>query len=145
MKQVDKHQVHQKIRLKLWVYAVVFLVSLMLSMIHFVNGHILFYFPLGGFFAGISIGFAVSRMHKITWDKNGEVIITKLDSVGLVILLVYVFFIIFKDTIIEDIVHLHNISSISLAVLSGTMLGHALALRKRIISFYLKDQAAGTN
>ena len=44
MNQLDKHKVHQKIRLKLWVYVVVFLASLMLSIIHFVNGHILFIF-----------------------------------------------------------------------------------------------------
>jgi protein-S-isoprenylcysteine O-methyltransferase Ste14 len=109
-------------------------------MVHYVNGHIQFYFPLGGFCSGVFIGFVVSRMSKITWDHNGEVIITKLDWIGLAIFLVYVSFIAFKNTIIEDIVHLHNISSISLAVLSGTMLGHALTLRKRIIKFYLKSR-----
>ncbi|MDB4270534.1 hypothetical protein N9896_00425 [bacterium] len=97
-----------------------------------------FYFPLGGFFAGLIIGFVVSRIHKITWDEDGEVIITKIDSVGLLILLGYVSFIFFKNRILEDIVHLHNIGTISMAVLSGTMLGHAIALRKRIARFYFK-------
>lgn len=145
MNRVDRHQVHYKVRLKLWIYIIVFFVSLMLSMIHFINGHILFYFPLGGFIAGIAIGFIVSRIHKIAWDKDGEVIITKLDSTGLVILLVYMSFIIFKNTIIEDIVHLHNISSISLAVVSGTMLGHAFALRKRILKIYFNAHALDVN
>ena len=102
MNQLDKHKVHQKIRLKLWVYVVVFLASLMLSIIHFVNGHILFYFPLGGFFAGLIIGFVVSRIHKITWDEDGEVIITKIDSVGLLILLGY-YILFFQSSICSGI------------------------------------------
>jgi hypothetical protein len=111
-------------------------------MVHYVNGNIRFYFPLGAFCSGVFIGFVVSRMSKITWDKKGEVIITKIDGIGIAILLAYALFIVFKKNIIEDIVHLHNISSISLALMSGTMLGHANALRKRITNFYLKSRSA---
>jgi len=139
MKHLDRHRVNKKIRIKLWVYAIVFLISLMMSIIHFVNGHIPFYFLFGGFLAGIIIGFVVSRMHKIGWDKEEQVIITKFDTVGLLILFAYASFVFFKDRIIEDVVHLHNIGSISMALLSGTMLGHAIALRKRISSFYFKN------
>jgi hypothetical protein len=128
----NKHHVHYKIRIKLWVYVAIFLITLALSMIHYINGNILFYFPLGGFLAGIFIGFIVSRMDKFTWDKKGEHVVSKFDVTGLIILLAYLIFVFFKDIIIEDIIHVHNISSISLAVVSGSMLGRIMASRVRI-------------
>lgn len=129
---------HRKIKIKLWVYFLVFMVSLMMSMFHYVKGQISYYFPLGGFIIGFLIGHIASRMNKVMWDEDSEMIDLKLDKLGIVILLVYLTFVIFKNTLIEDIVHLHHISSISLAVLSGTMLGHAVALRKKVIKIYRK-------
>lgn len=129
----SRHNVNRKIKIKLWIYFLVFIISLMMSMFHFVKGNISFYFPLGGFISGFLIGHVVSRMNKVMWDEDSEMIDLKLDKLGIVILLVYLTFVIFKNTLIEDIVHLHHISSISLAVLSGTMLGHAVALRKMVL------------
>lgn len=138
MKNKSRQNVHRKIKIKLWIYFLVFMISLMMSMFHFVKGQISFYFPLGGFVIGFLIGHIVSRMNKVIWDEDSEKIDLKLDKLGIVILLVYVLFVIFKNTLIEDVVHLHHISSISLAVLSGTMLGHAVALRKKVLKIYRK-------
>jgi hypothetical protein len=71
-------------------------------------------------------------MDKFTWDKKGEHVVSKFDVTGLIILLAYLIFVFFKDIIIEDIIHVHNISSISLAVVSGSMLGRIMASRVRI-------------
>ena len=85
---------------------------------------------------GILIGHIVSRTKKISWDDENDDILMESDRIGIIILLAYIFFIFFKDRIIEDITHFHHVSSISLAVLSGTMLGHAIALRKKVWSLY---------
>ena len=123
---------YKKIKIKLWVYILVFLVTLALSIFHYKNGEISIYFPVGGFLLGILIGHIVSRTKKISWDDENDVILMEWDRIGVFILLVYILFIFFKGRIIEDITHFHHASSISLAVLSGTMLGHAIALRKRV-------------
>ena len=138
MENRSRQNVHRKIKVKLWIYFLVFLISLMMSMFHYVKGNISFYFPLGGFIIGFLIGHIVSRMNKVIWDEDSEKIDLKLDKLGIVILLVYLTFVIFKNVLIEDIVHLHHIGSISLAVLSGTMLGHAVALRKKVLKIYRK-------
>lgn len=132
----DKKHTYHKIRTRLWIYFAVFLISLVMSIIHYVHGQLSFYFPLGGFISGFLIGHIVSRMHKVSWDENSEMIDLKLDALGVIILVIYLLFVIFKNSIIEDIVHMHHISSISLTVLSGTMLGHAVALRKKIWKLY---------
>ena len=132
MEEGAKNHIDKKIGIKLWIYWIVFFVSLVLSAVHYVNGHISFYFPLGGFITGFVIGRLVSRTHKVGWNEDRKMIDLKLDAFGAVILLLYILFVIFKNVIIEDIVHFHHISSISMAVLSGTMLGHALALRIKI-------------
>ena len=136
MENKSRKIVNRKIKVKLWVYFLVFIISLILSMFHFAKGSISFYFPLGGFIVGFLIGHIVSRINKVTWDEDIEIIDLKLDKLGILILVVYMLFVIFKNVLIEDIVHLHHISSISLAVLSGTMLGHAVALRKKVSKIY---------
>lgn len=138
MKEKSRKNVQRKIKVKLWIYFLVFMVSLIMSMFHFVKGNISFYFPLGGFVIGFLIGHISSRINKVIWDEDSDMIDLKLDKLGIVILLVYILFVIFKNTLIEDVVHLHHISSISLAVLSGTMLGHAVALRKKVMKIYRK-------
>lgn len=138
MENRSRQNVHRKIKVKLWIYFLVFLISLMMSMFHYVKGNISFYFPLGGFVIGFLIGHISSRINKVIWDEDSDMIDLKLDKLGIVILLVYILFVIFKNTLIEDVVHLHHISSISLAVLSGTMLGHAVALRKKVMKIYRK-------
>ena len=138
MIEKSRKNVQRKIKVKLWIYFLVFMVSLIMSMFHFVKGTISFYFPLGGFVIGFLIGHISSRINKVIWDEDSEMIDLKLDKLGIVILVVYLLFVIFKNTLIEDVVHLHHISSISLAVLSGTMLGHAVALRKKVVKIYRK-------
>ncbi len=76
----------------------------------------------------------------MSWNEHSEMIDLKLDIAG-----DYHFAGLFvicnlQNAIIEDIVHMHHISSISLAVLSGTMLGHAVALRKKIWKLYKMNQ-----
>lgn len=127
---------YKKINIKLWVYFVVFVVTLALSIFHYKNGQFSIYVPVGGFFVGILIGHIVNRTKKISWDDENDVILMETDKIGVIILLAYILFTFFKGRIIEDITHFHHVSSISLAVLSGTMLGHAIALRKKIWNLY---------
>ncbi|MGB5323044.1 hypothetical protein [Lutimonas sp.] len=136
MENKSRKNVHRKIKVKLWVYFLVFIFSLIMSMFHFVKGNISFYFPLGGFIVGFLIGHIINRINKVSWDQDSEMIDLKLDKLGVLILVVYLIFVVFKNVLIEDIVHLHHISSISLAVLSGTMLGHAVALRKKVSKMF---------
>jgi len=134
MKKDNKHFIHPKIEIKEKIYLVMFFVTFVLSIVHFVNGHIRFYFPLGGFVVGLLIGIIVSREQKITWDEKGEKIIGEFDIAGLIILIAYLGFVIFKNYLIEHIVHLHHIGSITMAITSGIMLSRYLMIKKKVIN-----------
>jgi len=133
MKKENKHFVHPKIIIKGKIYLVAFFVTLVLAIVHFANGQIQFYFPLGGFLIGYLIGIIVSREQKITWDDEGDKIIGEFDIAGIIILIVYLGFAVFKDYLVEHIVHFHHVGSITMALTSGIMLSRYLWTRKKVV------------
>lgn len=79
---------------------------------------------LGGFIPGLAIGFVLTRTKVLSWEPSEQVVVGTTDAVGIVILVVYILFILFRDRIIGSEVHdAAAVSLIGLALTAGAMLG----------------------
>jgi Kef-type K+ transport system membrane component KefB len=114
------------------MYVMVSLAIIAISVLHVIQDRASLSLAIIGLIAGIGVGAIVSRMHKISWDKNVSQVISKLDAVGAVFLLAYVAFEIFRDRIVEYFVAGPSVVAVSFAVLAGIMIGRILGIRGKI-------------
>ena len=86
-----------------------------------------------GFVIGIAIGLLVAvRMHIISWDAETNKAVTKMDRLGIIILVAYIVFAILRHWIFSYWFAGHALSAFSLSVGAGAMLGRLYSTRQRI-------------
>ncbi|MCC2631284.1 MAG: hypothetical protein K0S38_1093 [Candidatus Paceibacter sp.] len=81
---------------------------------------------------GIGIGFVVSRMHHISWDKSAEKVVAQFDAAGIVILILYIVLELNRERLVEYFTHSNSPLAISFAVFAGIMIGRLLGIRRRV-------------
>jgi hypothetical protein len=91
------------------------------------------FYPLGGVIIGIGIGFAITRIHKISWDKNAGKVVAQIDLFGLGILILLILFQIFRKKIVSEFVDDIDVTTTSFSVLAGIMYGRVLGIRGDVV------------
>lgn len=95
--------------------------------------------PLFGILIGAIIGTGFSRMQKLSWDHITGKIISRMDTLGIFLLIIYIPFEIFREKIVGLFVHGPIVFVVSFALLSGIMYGRVLGIRGKIRSLF-KEQ-----
>jgi hypothetical protein len=135
----NRDKVHKKLRTRVMIYAVVSLVVLIISTYHIVQDHGSALYSFIGLVAGTVLGVIVSRMNKISWDKNAMQVISSFDALGIVILVLYVAFEIYRERIVSQFVDVNSAVAVSFAVLAGLMLGRVLGIRGKIRQIFTEE------
>ena len=78
---------------------------------------------LGG---GLVLGILASRMSALSWDVANAKVVGRIDALGAVILVGYIFLVIFRGSVIAQLVDPRVVGAASVSTLSGLMLGQAL-------------------
>lgn len=78
-------------------------------------------------------------MQKLSWDHESGKIISRMDTLGVALLLIYIPFEIFREKIIGLFIHGPAVFTVSFALLSGLMYGRVLGIRGKIRSLF-KEQ-----
>lgn len=141
LRNVDKKSIHKKIRIRLWLYLAIFFLGLGLTIYYGIKDQIPVLYLLAGTAVGIILGMLVSRMQKISWDEAKEQVVAKLDALGIVILVLYILFTIFRNTLVHLFVHLPHINAISFSIMAGIMLGRVLRIRRKVLRALAMDEA----
>lgn len=117
-------------RLKIFVIIVIILASLMLYDVR--EGILSVHLALGGFVLGIAIGFFVSRMFLIHWHEESAKVASRMDAIGVVILLGYLSFAFSRSWIFAHWIHGVALTAFTFSILAGIMLGRLLGMRLNI-------------
>lgn len=88
---------------------------------------------------GIVIGVFTSRMFHTSWNKDAKKVVSRLDTYGIIILVLYFLFEISRERIVGFITHDFETGTIGFAILTGIMIGRVVGTRGRIIDV-LKEQ-----
>ena len=92
-----------------------------------------------GIVIGVVFGFVTARMFRLSWDHDAKKIISQLDKLGIAIIILYIVLAIFRNRLIELFVHGPAVGGISIAIVTGVMIGRILGTRGRILQI-LKEQ-----
>lgn len=138
-KEVTKY-VHRKLLFRLRRLSVIFIIIICILFYEISNNYIAGYLAIGGFILGIVIGLAVShRMHTISWNVETNKAVSKMDRLGIAILIIYLLFAISRHWIFSYWFHGYALTAFSLSVGAGGMLGRLYSTRKKIREVLKKE------
>ena len=133
------HRLDKKLRFRLRLYFLLSLILILILIFNIVRGALRFDFGIISLFAGLAIGIVSARMFKISWNKDADQIVSRLDIFGGVILIFYIVLEVFRTKIVGYFTHGTEITAVSLALFAGIMFGRVLGMRGKIIEV-LKEQ-----
>lgn len=128
-----KHFVHRKLLFRLRRLAIIFLIITGVLIYEISHNYIAGYLAFFGFMLGMLIGLLVSRrMHNISWDAETNKAVTKMDTLGIIILVLYLLFAIGRHWIFSYWLEGYALTAFCLSIASGGMLGRLWTTRQRI-------------
>jgi hypothetical protein len=141
IKSLKKHTHHldKSLQRRLYLYFGISLVLLGILIYNVLMGSLRFDYGILGLLAGAGIGIVTSRMFHTSWNKNTKKVISRLDTFGIGILLLYVVFEILREPIVGYFTHDSQVGTVGFAVLAGIMFGRVIGTRGKIIEI-LEEQ-----
>jgi hypothetical protein len=131
-KEVAKF-VHRKLLFRVRRLALIFLIITGILIYEISLDYIAAYLAVIGVLLGVLIGWLVSkRMHNISWDAETTKAVTKMDNLGIFILIIYILFAITRRWIFSHWLQGHVLSAFTLSVSAGGMLGRLYNTRQKI-------------
>jgi hypothetical protein len=132
--------VHRKLLFRLRRLAIIFLLITGILVYEISHNYIAGYIAAGGFLLGVFIGLLVARrMHRISWDVETSQAVTKMDRIGIIILVLYILFAISRKWIFSHWLQGYSLSAFSLSVAAGGMLGRLWTTRQKIRQVLKKE------
>jgi hypothetical protein len=133
------HHLDKRLRFRLRLYFLIALILLCILIFDVARGTLRLDYGFLGLLTGAGIGIISSRMFHTSWDKNAKKVISRLDTFGLGILLLYIVFEVLQDKIVTLFTHDVQVATTGFAVLAGSMIGRVIGTRGKIIEI-LKEQ-----
>jgi len=89
---------------------------------------------LGGFFLGSFLGLIATRMFVIHWHEERAQIVSRLDKIGIIILLLYVLFSVSRKWLFGHWIQGSALTAFTYDILAGIMTGRLAGMRLKIKS-----------
>lgn len=125
--------VHRKLLFRLRRLAIIFIIITAILIYEISQHYIAGYLAWFGFLLGILIGLLIGRrMHNISWDAETNKAVTKMDRLGIIILILYILFAISRHWILSHWLQGYALTAFSLSIAAGGMLGRLWTTRQRI-------------
>ncbi len=132
--------VHRKLLFRLRRHAIFFIVITTILIYEISKNYIALYLAVIGFIIGIIIGLLVARrMHNITWDAETNKAVTKMDRIGIIILVLYILFAISRHWILSHWLQGDTLTAFSLSVAAGGLLSRLWVTRQKVRQILKKE------
>jgi hypothetical protein len=129
---LDKH-VHTRLRTRVRLYLGISLaIIIAISYRIVVHGGGLVY-PLLAFVVGLGVGALLSRMFRVSWDKDAEKVVSRIDIYGTVLLVAYIIFELSGEHLIEQWFSGPEVLTIILSLAGGAVLGRGLGMGRKML------------
>jgi hypothetical protein len=96
------------------------------------SSYISFAKAIAAFFTGVLIGVIFARRKKIFWEEETSLVIARMDRIGIVLLVVYIAYVVFRHLWLPRWFTGHELSALSFSLTAGTMTGRVLTMRTQI-------------
>ena len=129
---LDKY-VHSRLRTRVRLYLAIS-AAIVLAIVYRVvvhGGGILY--PLIALVIGIVVGVFLSRMFNVSWDKDAEKVVSRIDIYGAVFLIVYVIFELSGEHFIEQWFSGPEVLTVILSLAGGAVLGRGVGMAGKML------------
>jgi hypothetical protein len=132
-----REHIDRPIRIRVRIYSLIFLVVAVIVVVETVGQGLRAVLPVLACAAGgLLVGIGASRMFHLSWDAVSKRVIGRLDVAGVVILVLYVLFSIFRTRIIDTWLDGPVVGVAGLAALAGVMAGQVVGTRRGLIRVF---------
>ena len=133
------HHIDKKLKFRLRLYSIISLVMLGIVLYEIFIKIIPLPFAVVGIFIGLFLGIISARMYHLAWSKDAKKIVSRLDTVGIIILVCYIAFVIVRSKLIGYFVAAPIVGAVSFSITAGIMIGRVIGTRNAIIEI-LKER-----
>jgi len=124
--------VDRRLRNRLILYILISIVMVGLFIYHVVTDHVMLWYPLIALVIGFFLGWFISRSRSVSWDANARKVISRIDLYGMVILLIYLASVLYREQIIAYFVNGSSILATTFAFAAGIMFGRVWGIHGRV-------------
>ncbi len=120
--------VHRRLQTRLRLYFVIFLVMLGVVL---ADTYVTDTSPVLvaiGLIVGVVVGVFVSRMYRLDWDQSAALVVSRIDKIGVAVLVIYLAFAISRSWLIGHWVQGSALGPVGLSVVCGVMLGRVAGM-----------------
>lgn len=137
------HHLDKRLRFRLRLYLLLTLILILILFFNIARGTLRVDFGIISLITGLILGALSARMFHISWDKNTNKVVSRLDMFGGAVLIVYIVLEIFRDKIVGFFTHGTEVTAVSFALFAGIMFGRVLGTRGKIIEILKKQRVFG--
>lgn len=127
-----KDKVHRRLRIRLVVYLIISVLMLGVSILHIIRDGAGALIAMTGCIVGVLFGTVFSRIQKVSWDEKTSQVIAMFDGTGIILLVLYIFFEIFRNQIVARFVAGPSVIAVSSALFAGVMYGRVIGTTGKI-------------
>lgn len=131
--QKHAHHIDKKLKFRLRLYSLISLVMLGIVLYEIFIKILPLEFAVVGIFIGLFLGVISARMYHLSWNHDAKKIVSRLDVVGVIILVVYIAFVIVRSKLIGIFVAAPVVGAVSFSITAGIMIGRVVGTRNAII------------
>lgn len=135
-----KRHVHHKLARRIKLYLFISLAMIGIVVYEVITTGLNPFIALGLGIGGIVIGFFLSRMFQIFWDKKEQIITSRIDKIGWILLWLYMVFSLSRHFLISYFVQASFVSAITFSIVAGVMIGRFLGIRKTVMRILRKQE-----
>jgi uncharacterized protein (DUF697 family) len=133
------HHIDKKLKFRVRLYSLISLVMLGIVLYEIFIKIIPLPFAAIGIFIGLFLGIISARMYHLSWDKDAKKIVSRLDVIGIIILVFYMAFVIVRSKLIGYFVAAPMVGAVGFSITAGIMIGRVIGTRNAIMEI-LKER-----
>jgi ABC-type amino acid transport system permease subunit len=136
--KVNRHT-HPTLRRRLSLFVMVGIVMIVLVILNISEGHITVPYAIISIIFGGVVGIFTSRIFHLSWSKDSENVVGKIDRMGLFVLVAYIAFEILRSIAFERYIHIDSPTALTFAFLAGAFIGRVFGIQGKILSILKKE------
>src|SRR5665811_560592 len=127
-----KKHIDRKLIFRIRIFYVIGIILTGLMLYDVLEGIIGIELSLGGFPLGLFVGFIATRMFIIHWHEERAKVVSRLDAIGILVMLLYVAFSISRAWFFGHWIHGSVLTAFTYSILAGIMIGRIAGMRLKI-------------
>jgi hypothetical protein len=127
----NKH-IDRKLIFRIRIFYLIGIVLTGLMLYEVLEGIIGIELSFGGFLVGLFLGFIATRMFIIHWHEERAKVVSRFDTIGIFVMLLYVAFSASRTWLFGHWIHGSVLTAFTYSILAGVMIGRLVGMRLKI-------------